>query len=131
MSRFLRDLARPSGPPGRTVDRSAPAGVVARPSTAGPSDDALFAALRAWRLERARGDKVAPYIVAHDALLAEIARFRPRSLASLRQVKGMGAAKVERFGDEILAVVTASAGDATDGEGRTDGTDGTDGARVS
>ena len=52
-----------------------------------------------------------PYVVAHDATLAAIAEARPRSLAALRRVKGMGPAKLEQYGDEILAVVDRTAGD--------------------
>ena len=46
-----------------------------------------------------------PYVVAHDATLLAIAADDPRSLASLRRVKGMGPTKVEAYGDEILAVL--------------------------
>ncbi len=46
------------------------------------------------------------YVIAHDATLAAIAEARPRSVAALRRVRGMGPAKLERYGDEILAVVT-------------------------
>jgi superfamily II DNA helicase RecQ len=77
-------------------------------------DDPLFAALRAWRSGRARDDGVPAYVVAHDATLAAIAEARPRSAAALRRVHGMGPARLERYGDEILAVVE-SAADAGDG----------------
>ena len=68
-------------------------------------DDQLTAALRAWRAERARTDGVPAFVVAHDATLAAIADARPRSLAALRRVKGMGPQKLERYGAQILAVV--------------------------
>ena len=45
------------------------------------------------------------YVVAHDALLALIVEERPASAAALRRVKGMGPAKLDRYGDEILAIV--------------------------
>ena len=48
-----------------------------------------------------------PYVIAHDATLAAIAEARPRTLAALRRVKGMGPAKLEQYGDEILEVVVA------------------------
>ena len=50
-----------------------------------------------------------PYVIAHDSTLAAIAEARPRSLAALRRVKGMGPAKLEKYGDEILAVVERTA----------------------
>jgi DNA helicase-2/ATP-dependent DNA helicase PcrA len=73
-------------------------------------DAALFDALRAWRLERARADKVAPFIIASDAVIALIAERRPRSEVELLPVPGIGPAKVERYGAEILAVVRAAPG---------------------
>jgi superfamily II DNA helicase RecQ len=44
-------------------------------------------------------------VIAHDATLAAIAESRPQSLAALRRVKGMGPAKLEKYGDDILAVL--------------------------
>jgi superfamily II DNA helicase RecQ len=64
-----------------------------------------MAALRAWRLERARADAVPPYVIAHDSTLAAIAERRPGSPAELRRVPGIGPAKIEKYGTEILAVV--------------------------
>ncbi len=72
------------------------------------SDDALVEALRAWRLARSREDGVPAYVVAHDALLLAIAEQRPTSIAGLRRLKGMGPAKLEKYGDEILALVGSS-----------------------
>jgi superfamily II DNA helicase RecQ len=48
------------------------------------------------------------YVVAHDATLLAIAEDRPRTLAALRRVKGMGPAKLESYGQEILAVVASA-----------------------
>jgi superfamily II DNA helicase RecQ len=65
----------------------------------------VFDALRAWRLEQAREAAVPPYVIAWDATLAAISEARPRTLEQLLRVKGMGAAKVERYGPGILAVL--------------------------
>jgi DNA helicase II / ATP-dependent DNA helicase PcrA len=59
--------------------------------------------LRAWRLARAREDGVPPYVVFHDRVLLEIAETRPASLGELAQIAGVGPAKLERYGDELLA----------------------------
>ena len=80
----------------------------ARPAGA-DNDDPVFAALREWRTGVARDEAMPPYVIAHDATLAAIAEARPRSLAALRRVKGMGPAKLERYGDEILAVLERTA----------------------
>ena len=69
--------------------------------------EASFAALRAWRLERARADAVPPYVVFHDRTLAEIARVQPSGRAGLAAIAGVGPAKLERYADEVLAVLRA------------------------
>ena len=107
-SRFLLDL-RP--PPGSTVKHLPGPPAVVRKAPAGTSGDPLFEALREWRTARARADAVPPYVVAHDATLTAIAEDRPRTPASLRRVKGMGPAKVDLYGDEIIAIVEAAPGD--------------------
>jgi DNA helicase-2/ATP-dependent DNA helicase PcrA len=70
-----------------------------------PGDEALVTDLRAWRAARAREDAVPAYVVAHDAMLLAIVEARPASPAALRRVKGMGPAKLERYGAEILEIV--------------------------
>jgi superfamily II DNA helicase RecQ len=66
---------------------------------------ALDAALRAWRLERSRQDKVAPFIVASNALVRAIAVRKPATAKELLGVHGMGPTKLDLYGDEILAVL--------------------------
>ena len=66
-------------------------------------------ALREWRSTTAKSDGVPAYVVAHDALLVEIAEVRPTTLAALRRVKGMGPSRLARYGSEILAITTARA----------------------
>ncbi len=85
---------------------TAPAGVTGAPGASAPSSgDPLFDALRAWRLERARADAMAPYIIFHDSTLAAIAAARPRSLADLAGISGVGPTKLERYGAEIVGIV--------------------------
>jgi DNA helicase-2/ATP-dependent DNA helicase PcrA len=64
-----------------------------------------FGALREWRLERAKADEVPAYVVFHNATLAEIAERRPRTLAELANVPGVGPAKLERYGEDVLAAL--------------------------
>jgi len=64
-----------------------------------------FGALREWRLERAKADEVPAYVVFHNATLAEIAERRPRTLAELALVPGVGPAKLERYGEDLLAAL--------------------------
>jgi DNA helicase-2/ATP-dependent DNA helicase PcrA len=113
-SRFLADL-RPRGVhrvtqlPDRFAAEQGARKSASQAAAANPygisDDDPLYAALRAWRTERARDDAVPPYVVAHDQTLAEIADVKPPSAAALRRVKGIGPAKVDAYGDEILELV--------------------------
>jgi DNA helicase-2/ATP-dependent DNA helicase PcrA len=111
-SRFLMGLDRRAGAGRAARGPARPRRVVQLPDGfAVPAprprdgDSPLLAALRAWRVGRARADEVPAYVVAHDATLAAIAESRPATAAALRRVKGMGPAKLERYGAEILAVV--------------------------
>ena len=61
--------------------------------------------LRDWRRERAKADNVPPYVVFHDSVLQAIAAARPASLGELAQISGVGPAKLERYGDDVLALV--------------------------
>ena len=77
-------------------------------ASAGPADEGLFERLRAWRLERARVDEVPAYVVLHDATLRELATAKPTSELDLAAVKGFGPTKLERYGDDVLAVIAAA-----------------------
>jgi ATP-dependent DNA helicase RecQ len=67
---------------------------------------ARFAALKAWRGEIAREHKLPPYVVFHDAALAEMARSAPDCLDALAGISGVGAKKLEAYGLEILRVLS-------------------------
>jgi ATP-dependent DNA helicase RecQ len=68
-------------------------------------DAALFEALRAWRRDRAAEQHVPPYVIFHDATLADIARRRPRDADALKTVSGVGQSKLARYGAAVLALV--------------------------
>jgi ATP-dependent DNA helicase RecQ len=74
-------------------------------AAANPVDDPLFERLRAWRAEAAREHGVPAYVIFHDATLRAIAEIQPTSLHDLRGVAGIGAKKLEAYGDAILEVV--------------------------
>ncbi len=71
-------------------------------------DDDLFDELRRWRLDRAATEGIAPFMVLWDRTLLAIVEARPRTLDALLGVHGMGPAKVERYGEEIVSVVRRS-----------------------
>ncbi|RCW66844.1 DNA helicase RecQ [Pseudorhodoferax soli] len=104
----LRESA--SVPPGRRPrtskarsDRVAPA--------AAPLDapgQALFAALKGWRAEVAKTHNLPAYVIFHDATLAAIAQRAPTTLDDLQGISGMGATKLEKYGEEVLRVCQQS-----------------------
>ncbi len=66
-------------------------------------------ALRSWRRERSRADGVPAYVVFSDATLHALAERAPDSTAALARVPGIGPAKLERYGADILALVASPA----------------------
>ena len=71
-------------------------------------DDAAqirFAALKAWRGEVAREHNLPAYVIFHDATLAAIAERVPQTLDDLQGISGIGAKKLEAYGEEVLRVV--------------------------
>ena len=71
-----------------------------------PADAAArFEALRAWRAETARAQNVPAYVIFHDRTLREIALAPPADVESLAGIPGVGAAKLDRYGEALLAVL--------------------------
>jgi DNA helicase-2/ATP-dependent DNA helicase PcrA len=68
-------------------------------------DEATFEALRAWRLAVASAAKVPAYVVFTDATLTAIAEMTPASPGELATISGVGALKLERYGDGVLAIL--------------------------
>ena len=90
-SPFLRELGVAVSPPARE-----PPGVEVVETPA-------HAALRVWRRKRAAADGLPAYVVLHDRRIAAIVRSRPATPDELASVPGIGPAKVERYGAELLA----------------------------
>ncbi|MFE5335332.1 ATP-dependent DNA helicase UvrD2 [Isoptericola sp. NPDC056573] len=82
----------------------------ARQQLTGEHDVALFDALREWRLSVARETDKPAFTVLGDATLAAIAELKPTSVAQLARVNGVGPAKIDRYGQTILAIVAEQAG---------------------
>ena len=76
-----------------------------RVAAADDVDGDVVASLRRWRLERSREDGVPAYVVLHDKTVDELAAVRPRSLDELAAVKGVGPAKLERYGSDLLEAI--------------------------
>jgi DNA helicase-2/ATP-dependent DNA helicase PcrA len=69
------------------------------------ADPRVLAELVAWRKTLARASGVPAQVIFHDATLAAVAEARPVDREALMAVPGLGALKVERYGDELLALV--------------------------
>jgi DNA helicase II / ATP-dependent DNA helicase PcrA len=95
-SRFLGELG--------AAQRPAPSRGPAEPEP----DDPVYAALKEWRLERAKADEVPAYVVFHNSTLAEVAARRPKTLRELATIQGVGPAKLERYGVDVLAALAAA-----------------------
>jgi len=75
-----------------------------------PSQEKLVTDLKAWRSQRASQDKVPPYCVAQNRSLEDIARAKPVTQEELAAIKGFGPARLERYGSEILSLVSSDNG---------------------
>jgi ATP-dependent DNA helicase RecQ len=62
----------------------------------------LFESLRSWRAATAKQHSLPAYVIFHDATLAEIAQICPQSIAQLRKISGIGARKLESYGDALI-----------------------------
>jgi DNA helicase II / ATP-dependent DNA helicase PcrA len=67
-------------------------------------DEALLDRLRGWRLDRARAQSLPAYCVFTDATLLAIAESEPATPNELARISGVGAAKLERYGTDVLAI---------------------------
>ena len=120
-SRFLDGLVRgpvPAGRARRVRDDREPRqpSRLGRPSSVDQAERSpLSNALRTWRTARARTDAVAPFIIFHDTTIEAIAALRPRSIAELRRVPGVGPTKLDRYGEEIIGVVARDDQEAASG----------------
>jgi DNA helicase II / ATP-dependent DNA helicase PcrA len=83
------------------------------PSSPGPQLDAAgqatFEALKTWRSGQAKAASVPAYVIFHDRVLTELASSRPSTRRALLAVPGIGEVKVQRFGDELLAILAEHA----------------------
>lgn len=69
-----------------------------------------YAALRNWRNAQASQTGLAPYMIAHNDSLMQIAILPVKSKEDLLQIKGFGEKRVEKYGDEILRVLNEEVG---------------------
>jgi ATP-dependent DNA helicase RecQ len=68
----------------------------------GPDDARVLGALKALRTEIARAEQVPAYVVFPDRTLAEMAVRRPRTLSAMGEIRGVGPAKLDKYGERFL-----------------------------
>ncbi len=88
-SRFLAELDIQAAPPPKPVE----------------PDDPVYEALKRWRLATAKAEARPAYVIFHNSTLAEIVRRAPQTREELADVPGVGPAKLDRYGDEVLATL--------------------------
>ena len=105
-SRFL-DGIRPSG---ERSDQAGGARPRRKPGRARPeaADAELFGRLRTWRKAQAEAEHVPAFVVFSDATLVGIADARPDGTAALSRVPGVGAVKLGRYAEPVLAIVAGA-----------------------
>jgi ATP-dependent DNA helicase RecQ len=109
LRRPATDAPRHNGASGVAGQRRASADAATLPAALRDADAPLFEALRTLRAEIAKRDGVPAYVVFPDRTLIEMATRRPRSVAALADVRGVGPVKLERYGEQFLNVVLGAA----------------------
>jgi len=69
-------------------------------------EEETFEALRAWRLGEAREKDIPAFVVFTDATLVAIAEARPQTIEELGELAGVGSAKLERYGQAVLEIIS-------------------------
>ncbi len=112
---FRRDAPRPVPAPGKSGRAGRAAGTGGSPGSSRqgaqieltPEAEAVFERLRAWRTGVAKELGMPPYVIFHDSTLRQIAASPPTTLAGLAAVNGVGQTKLDRYGEQILELLTS------------------------
>ncbi len=94
-------LPSPGGPRSTTRRPTKPT----ESAAAADVDPELLARLKSWRTEEARRQGMPPYIIFPDRTLVALAAAQPRSRDALLQVRGIGPAKLEAYGERLLQLL--------------------------
>ncbi len=81
--------------------------VPAEPIVLTAEQEKRYLALRNWRNEQAGENGLAPYMIAHNDSLMQIAILQVKSKEELLQIKGFGEKRAEKYGEDILEVLSA------------------------
>ena len=84
----------------------APGSLIREAAAPSPDADRLLARLKVWRRTEATSRGIPAYTVFHDATLETIAAFRPLTLEALARISGVGPAKLERYGESLISLLS-------------------------
>ena len=101
-------LALPLAPPQREQRRRGTGNE--GPASPSEGDPVLLQALKRWRREQAQVQGVPPYVVFHDRTLIELAARQPADREALAGISGVGAAKLDRYGEALLELLRQDSG---------------------
>ena len=101
--RPLLDL--PGGPAPKAPRRRREPAARPSPGAGAIPDASLLGRLKAWRAAEAKRRRVPAYVVFHDSTLESLAALRPSDRGGLKEVRGVGPAKLETYADTLLKVL--------------------------
>ncbi len=103
------ELALPTRAAGKGAARArrrrADDGTTSLPVPGAEADAEVLARLKGWRLDEAKRKGMPPYVIFHDSTLEALAAAQPRDREALRQVRGIGPAKLEAYGEALLRLL--------------------------
>lgn len=70
-------------------------------------DKQVYGYLNQWRTEKSEALKLKKFMICNNSELIDLAMYKPSNLDELKQIKGFGKQKSERFGEDILAILNA------------------------
>lgn len=98
-----------SGVAGPNVDRRGGKEKIDYKEKLNPADFALYLELRDLRKELSQRETVPVYTLFTNHQLAEVASQRPKAKAALSRIAGIGDARVEKYGDAVLQILSRAA----------------------
>ncbi len=97
-----------SSPVERKAKRAGAGAVIKAPAALDTQGHERYVALKAWRAGIAKEHNLPAYVIFHDATLAAIAQRAPQSLDDLQGISGIGAKKLEAYGEEVLHIMASA-----------------------
>lgn len=84
-----------------------------------PSDFRLYCLLKDWRRDLAAAQAIPPYMVFTNEQLAKMVELRAATKADLEKIDGVGDARIEKFGEQVLTVISKNGAEPNASSGPT------------